>query len=121
LSTAPSANNDPKLNLQSLNHPNFSLDGHFIYVLADAWATSAAVHQVNVDTGIERFVIDGNSDAVVRTGPYRGYLLVSRHKYHPAPALGSYDPVDVVRPDGHVEFTVPGTENDDGQGHVAHG
>jgi hypothetical protein len=114
-----SANNDPNLNLQSLNHPTFSLDGHFIYVLADAWATSAAVHQVDTDTGAERFVIDGNTDVVIRTGPYRGCLLVSRHKYHPAPAYGSYDPVDVVRPDGHVAFAVPGTENDDDLDHVA--
>jgi WD40-like Beta Propeller Repeat len=112
------SSNDPKLNLQSIHSPTFSLDGHFVYVLADAWATSAAVHQVNIETGNERFVIDGNSDKVIRSGPYRGYLLVERHKYHPPPKVGSYNPVDVVRPDGHVEFTLPGTEVDDGADRV---
>ena len=112
-------NNDPKLNLQSIHSPTFSLDGHFVYVLADAWATSAAVHQVNIESGNDRFVIDGNTNKVIRSGQYRGYLLVARHKYHPPPRKGSYDPVDVVRPDGHVEFTVPGTEIDDGVDRVA--
>jgi hypothetical protein len=115
----PNSNADPKLGLQSIYRPSFSLDGHFVYVLVDAWATSNAVHQVKVESGAERFVIDGNSDKVIRTGPYRGYLLVMRHKYYTPPKMGSYDPVDVVRPDGHVEFTVPGTEIDDDPDRVA--
>lgn len=116
----PTASSDPKSNLLSLEHPVWSLDGGYVYVLADAWVTSSAVHQVNVKTGAERFVIDGNSLRVIRTGPYRGMLLVGRHKYHPAPQLGSYDPVDVVRPDGKVILTVPGSETDEGDPSVAH-
>jgi hypothetical protein len=34
------------------------------------------------------------------------------------PLSSGYDPVDVVRPDGHVELTVPGTELDDGIDHL---
>ena len=83
-----------------------------------AWATSPAVHQVNVTMGAERFVVDGALQGVIRTGRYRGMLLVSRHKYRPAPKLGSYDPVDVVRPDGEVMLAVPGSEGDEGAASV---
>ncbi|HEY5071067.1 MAG TPA: hypothetical protein VII63_03460 [Caulobacteraceae bacterium] len=110
---------DVKANLASFHHPLFSLDGHFIYVSADAWATSPAVHQVNVATGAERFVIDGGVVALIRTGPLRGYLLVRRHKYHPAPRYGSYDPIYVVRPDAKEMLVVPGTDLDDDKDHLA--
>lgn len=110
---------DPKRSLKSFQNPTWSLDGGYVYVNADAWATSSAVHQVNVKTGTERFVVDGGVQGVIRNGPYRGMLLVGRHKYHPAPQLGSYDPVDVVRPDGKTMLTVPGSEQDDGEPSVA--
>ena len=57
---------------------------------------------------------------MIRTGPYRGMLLVQRHKYHPAPrSFGAYDPVDVVRPDGKAMLTVPGSDKDEGEPSVA--
>jgi hypothetical protein len=115
----PSTSRDPKKNFETVHKPTFSPDGRFLYVLAEAGSTTGAVHQVDVNTGAKRFVIDGNSIRVITSGPYRGDLLISRHKYHPAPQGGSYDPVDVVRPDGNVELTVPGTEADDGVDHVA--
>ena len=102
----------------SYGGPVFSLDGGFVYVTAQAWATSGAVHQVSLATGQERFIIDGGCDAVIRTGPWRGYLLVTRHMYYPAPRDGSYDPTYVVRPDAKQSFMVPGTDKDDGADHV---
>lgn len=105
--------------LVDLDTPAWSLDGGFVYVLGAGWVTSGGVHQVNVATGAERFVVDGNSLRVIRDGPYRGMLLVGRHKYHPAPEYGSYDPVDVVRPDGKRMLTVPGSEMDEGDPSVA--
>jgi len=102
----------------SYGGPVFSLDGGFVYVTAQAWATSGAVHQVSLATGQERFVIDGGCDAVIRTGPWRGYLLVTRHMYYPAPKQGSYDPTYVVRPDAKQSFMVPGTDKDDSVDHV---
>ncbi len=110
--TAPQ---DPKRAFHSFDHPVWSLDGDYIYVEASAWATSPAVHQVNIKTRAERFVVDGGVQSIIRTGPYRGMLLVGRHKYHPGPQFGSYDPVDVVRPDGEVILTVPGSETDEGE------
>lgn len=105
--------------LADLETPVWSLDGGFVYVLGAGWVTSGGVHQVDVRTGSERFVIDGNSLRVIRTGPYRGMLLVGRHKYRGPPELGSYDPVDVVRPDGEVVLTVPGSDKDEGDASVA--
>jgi hypothetical protein len=102
----------------SFGGPVFSLDGGFVYVTANAWATSGAVHQVSLATGQERFVIDGGCDAVIRSGPWRGYLLVTRHMYYPAPREGSYDPTYVVRPDAKQSFPVPGTDKDDDKDHV---
>jgi hypothetical protein len=102
----------------SYGGPVFSLDGGFVYVTAQAWATSGAVHQVSLATGQERFIIDGGCDSVIRTGPWGGYLLVTRHMYYPAPKEGSYDPTYVVRPDAKQTFIVPGTDKDDGQDHV---
>jgi hypothetical protein len=102
----------------SYGGPVFSLDGGFVYVTAQAWATSGAVHQVSLATGQEHFVIDGGCEAVIRTGPWRGYLLVQRHMYYPAPKYGSYDPTYVVRPDAKQSFIVPGTDKDDNVDHV---
>ncbi|CAN5273410.1 hypothetical protein BH09PSE2_BH09PSE2_21800 [soil metagenome] len=115
--TAPQ---NPKGAFHSFEHPVWSLDGGFVYLDVSAWATSPAVHRVSVKTGAERFIIDGGVQGVIRAGPYRGMLLVGRHKYHPAPQFGSYDPVDVVRPDGKVILTVPGSETDEGEPSVAH-
>ena len=55
-------------------------------------------------------MIDGNSVSVIRNGPYRGYLLVSRHKYRDD---GAYDPTDLVRPDGKVVTTLPDCDDDE--------
>lgn len=115
----PRSDDDPKLNFASFAHPVFSLDGGYVYVEADAWATSPAVHEVGLRTGREHFVVDGWINGVIRTGRYRGFLLVSRHKYHPAPAYGAYNPVYVVRPDGRQSFLVPGSDRDDGEPSVA--
>ena len=109
---------DMKEVFMSFGGPVFSLDGGFVYVTASAWATSGAVHQVSLATGQERFVIDGGCDAVIRTGKWRGYLLVTRHMYYPAPKEGSYDPTYVVRPDAKQAVMVPGTDKDDEKDHV---
>lgn len=113
---ATRVDDDPKRTLEELAAPRFSLEGGYIYVTSvAAWATSGAVHQVSVATGAERFVVAGDLIAVIRTGPYRGFLLVQQHRYYDRPEGGSYNPVYVVRPDGHEMFVVPGSENDDGE------
>lgn len=95
------------------NNPTFSNDSATVYVLGHAWVTSDVVLAVNVATGKAHFVVDGNSVRVVRTGPYSGDLLVSRHKYHGADTGGSYDPVDLVTPAGKLILTIPGSADDE--------
>ncbi len=107
---------DRSRNLTNLTNPLFSLDGGFVYFTAsDTSPNSSAVHQINLVTGAVRFVVGGQASAVIRTGPYRGYLLVQQHRYREGPQFGSYNPVYVIRPDGHIEFLVPGSDNDYGE------
>lgn len=108
---APRPDNDKaERNLRQVNNPTFSLDGGYVYVMATAWVTSDAIHQINIATGKEKYVTDGNNLSVIRTGPYRGYLLLSQHRYHAEG--GSYDPTYVVRPNGKIVMMVPGTDNE---------
>jgi hypothetical protein len=93
----------------------WSLDGGYLYLLVNRYAVSGEIIQVRKSDGLTRDVIDGNSLAVIRSGPYRGYLLVQRHRYRPEG--GSYNPTFIVRPDGKELHQVPGTEADDGENH----
>jgi hypothetical protein len=88
----------PAQALAMLQSPVFSPDGSRIYVLSAAWATSGAVHAVDVSTGAERFLAPGNSLEVVPSGDYAGFLLVSQHRYFLAG--GSYDWYWLVSPEG---------------------
>lgn len=109
----PKSSSKPARDLSSFAHPVFSLDGGYVYIEAEAWATSGAIHQVSLATGQERFVVGGSLHGVLRNGPYRGYLVVNEHRYYPAPKFGSYNPDFVIRPDGEEILRVPGTEIDD--------
>jgi hypothetical protein len=76
--------------LASMSSPRFSPDGRRIYFLSRAWATSDAVHAVDIATGREWFVAPGNSLAIIPRGPLAGCLLVGQHRYRPNEG-GSYD------------------------------
>lgn len=102
----------PERDMKAFFGPLFSPDGMVIYVSAYAWATSAALHAVTVATGEERFVTSGSARAVIRNGPYKGWLLVDKHEYYPAPTYGSYEALYAVRPDGKRKVRVP---NDDAE------
>ena len=88
-----------------------SLDGGFIYQRVCRWVTSDYIVQVRLSDGRRRGVTPGNTLAVIRNGPWRGYLLVSKHKYRPGG--GSYDAFWVIRPDGREMFSIPGTDGGD--------
>ncbi len=109
----PRPADDRKANMAALWKPVFSLNGGFVYVESEAWVTSSAIHQINVKTGVEKYVVDGSIHALVRTGPYRGYLLVQRHLYPKNPEDGAYDEVHLIRPDGKFILAVPGSKDGD--------
>ena len=96
---------------QSFNTPVFAPDGRSVYVVADAWVTSGAVHRVELATVRERYVTPANDLRVIVNGKYKGDLLVRRHRYYRGG--GSYDPLALVSPSGKVLIkTVPGAGND---------
>lgn len=92
------AHDDPKKFLGALQSPQFSPDGKTVFFLSAAWATSSAVHKVDVATGKVRFVAAGNSLELIPHGEYQGRLIVQMHKYFLGG--GSYDWFWVLEPDG---------------------
>ena len=109
-------NGDYARNLANLSHPMFSLDGGYIYFnSADASPNSGYVHQFNMKLNVIKAVCPGSALRVVRTGPYRGYLLVQTHRYWDRPEGGSYNPVFLTHPSGKKIRMVPGSDNDEGE------
>lgn len=106
---------DLRRNLAAMWQPEFALDGKGLYVEADAWTTSSAIHRIDLPSGAHRFITDGEKLGVVPRGKYAGYLLAQKHKYHGAPKFGSYNPVYLVRPDGKWSRLIPGSDKDDGE------
>ncbi len=92
--------------------PRWSPDQRIVYFSKLESETSAGTHQINVRTGEQKLVFDGGLMRVMRTGPYRGYLLAQPHRYREAG--GSYNPIVLVRQDGKEILTVPGSDEDDG-------
>ena len=87
---------DVKNEICDIRNPQFSLDRSEVFFESSAWATSGAIHSVEVKTGKERFVCDGNDLRVVDAGPYKGDLITVKHKYSKDPEGGSYDHYFVV-------------------------
>jgi hypothetical protein len=103
-------------NLTGLNTPLFSLDGSYVYInTTDPSPYRCAVQQINLQTGEVRFVTTGWALSLMRTGPYRGFLLVQKHVLYDRPQGGSYNPVFLMRPDGHRELMVPNSDNETGE------
>lgn len=102
------ASADPRQALAAFGEPQFSPDGRQVWFLSAAWATSGAVHAIDVATGRERFVVAGNSLEVVPRGEYAGHLMVEQHRYFLAG--GSYDWVWLFTPDGREVGPVGATD-----------
>jgi dipeptidyl aminopeptidase/acylaminoacyl peptidase len=95
---------DPKQVIAGILGGQFSPEGHRLYFVCSAWATSGAVHVVDLGTKKERFFTDGSGLAVVPNGDYKGSLLIQKHKYFIGG--GTYDWYWLVRPDGKEEGPV---------------
>lgn len=109
-------NGDYARNLAGLSRPLFSLDGGYVYFNStDASPNSGYVHQLDLKLNVIKSVCSGWVLRVVRTGPYRGYLLVQTHRYWDRPEGGSYNPVFLTQPSGKKIMMVPGSDNDEGE------
>ena len=69
---------DAKNIVAEITSPVLSLDGDYAYFVSAAFATSDAIHRLNLRDGTETFLIDGDTLAIIPTGPQRGLLLVDR-------------------------------------------
>lgn len=92
-----------------VRQPVFSNESDLVFVIADAAPTSA-VQRVDVRTGQVRFVIDGESARVIRSGKHKGNLVVWRDKVRKTGPR--YREADVVRPDGSVALSIAGSDTD---------
>ncbi|WP_260924601.1 hypothetical protein [Novosphingobium sp. 9] len=109
-------NADYSRNLANLSHPLFSLDGGYVYFnTSDVSPNSGYVHQFDLKLNVIKSISTGWALRVMRTGPYRGYLLVQTHRYWDSHEGGSYNPVFLTHPSGKRIMMVPGSDNDDGE------
>ncbi|MEW5927881.1 MAG: hypothetical protein AB1941_10370 [Gemmatimonadota bacterium] len=99
---------EPRELLAGLSEPRFSPDGRRVYFLSRAWATSGALHAVDVGSGRRRFVAPSSGYEVVLRGRWRGHLVAWQHRYFLAG--GSYDWAWLLAPDGAEVGAVGETE-----------
>jgi len=78
----------------------FSLDEKKVYFKHSKWVTSSAIEVVEIKTKEVNFISGGNTLEIIQKGEYRGNLLVSKHKYHPAPNYGTYSASCIISPEG---------------------
>lgn len=75
----------------------FASDNSELYFINAAYAVSGIVLAINLKTNKIRDVIDANTLEISRKGPWKGNLLVQRHKYNDQ---GAYDAECVATPQG---------------------
>ncbi len=89
---------DPQKNLTEFSNLALSPDGKSLYFQTAAWATSDAIHSMNLKTRKVSYVTDGELACVVLGGQYQGDLIVEQHKYFVQG--GSYDNLWLYDPTG---------------------
>ena len=82
---------NPEHQLCDFRNKQFSSDGRRLYFLTPGWATSGALHVLDMRTGDERFVLPANDLLVLNFCPnkYKDDLVVLAHRYFLLG--GSYD------------------------------
>lgn len=68
-------------NLAQFNSLAFSAAGDRLYFLSAAWVTSDALHVLDLSTGKQKYLVEGNSVFVIPAGRYAGYLIVEQRQY----------------------------------------
>jgi hypothetical protein len=61
--------------LAEFSKPQFSPDGKRVYFISAAWATSSAVHMLDLRTGRSTFLFAGLDVDVIQHGRYSGFLI----------------------------------------------
>ncbi|MBZ9626070.1 Ig-like domain-containing protein [Clostridium sp. FP2] len=81
-------------------NPQLTQDKKKIYFMTEAWATSAAIHVVEIKSKNQQFVCSGNYLKIIEKGQYSGKLIVNQHRYSDDPNLGAYDNYYIVDENG---------------------
>lgn len=89
---------DPQKTLYSFSNLYLSPDAKNLYFNSAAWATSGAIHSLNIATGTVKFISAGELACVVLSGEYQGDLIVMKHRYFVQG--GSHDDLYLVGTDG---------------------
>lgn len=87
LNAKPSS--DPKETLYGFSNLKLSLDAKTLYFETAAWATSSAIHSLDITTHKTTYITDGGLVCVIAGGEYQGDLIVQQHRYFVQG--GSYD------------------------------
>lgn len=98
LASTPS--NDLKANLTDFSHLSLSPNGKTLYFQTSAWATSAAIHSLDIATKKTSFVTSGEIACVVLGGEFQGDLVVEQHRYFIQG--GSYNALYLYNPTGKL-------------------
>lgn len=88
----------PEQNLTDFAHLQLSNDAKTLYFEAAGWATSSAIHALDITSHKTTFVTDGSLVCVVKTGEYQDKLIVQQHKYFVQG--GAYDYLYLYEPTG---------------------
>ncbi|MBI1214063.1 MAG: hypothetical protein GC190_21585 [Alphaproteobacteria bacterium] len=102
---------DPKNTLCDFMHKAFNSDGRKVLFETPAWATSSALHEYDLTTNRQRYLLPSNGFAILKdcdTREYRDHLVVSQHRYFVFG--GSYDWYWLYSPDGKRELGAIGDD-----------
>ena len=112
----------PEQQLCDFKSKQFSSDGRRLYFLTPGWATSGALHVLDMRSGDERFVLPANDVLVLSFCPnkYKDDLVVLAHRYFLLG--GSYDWYWLYDPTGKKELGPLGQfDNPEDMARQAHG
>jgi hypothetical protein len=90
--------NSPQNNLTDFSNIELSPDGNIIYFQTSAWATSDAIHSINLKTKKVTYITNGDLDCIILGGEYQGDLVVQQHRYFVQG--GGYDFLWLFNPNG---------------------
>lgn len=103
---------DPKSVLCDFMTKQFSADGRKVMFETPAWVTSGALHEYDLTTNRERYVIPSNGFRILANcamREYRDHLVVNQHRYFVFG--GSYDWYYLFSPDGKRELGAIGEDD----------
>lgn len=91
---------DVQKTICGFRNKQFNIEGTALYFETPAWATSNALHVLDLQSGTERFFVAGSDFGIVTcTGsPYADHVSVLQHRYFVQG--GSYDWFWLYAPDG---------------------